>query len=210
MLRLVLCHELEISAPFVFHPDGVEVLIIRAKYKHYFRAVQCGKYVRLVFRTQFVLQRYPGEKHTITLRRQGVVYVLRYDTVDGAVTIFIRFFVADKNVVRRFLAGDLNNALANFLDCLGLIPVHAPGDGVSVLASLLKVGVIHDAVKRRTVTGGHFLSGRGVIHVFYAVFAKNQTPIGLGLGGKFGHDVLVHAGSLVKFAGHPQSVGAAE
>ena len=173
VLGLVLCHELEIAAPLVLDPHGVIVFIIRTEGQHDFGGVQSGEDIRLVFLTQLVLQGDAGEEYTIALFRQGVIDILGNDAVHGALTVLVRLLIADENVIRLLLAGDLDDALADFLDLLGFLPVDLAGDHVRIFQGLLKVGILQDAVKAGAVAGGNFLAGGGVVHILDAVLAQH-------------------------------------
>ena len=173
VLGLILGHELEIAAPFVLDPHGVIVFIIRAKGQHDFRAVQGSEDVRLVFLAQLVLQGDAGEEYTIALFRQGVIDILSNDAVYGAFAVFVRLLVADEDIIRLLLAGNLDDALADFLNLLCLVPIDLAGNHVRIFQSLLKVGILHDALKAGTVAGGNFLAGGGVVHILGAVLAQH-------------------------------------
>ena len=208
--RLVLRHKFEITAPLVLHPHSVVILIVCAKRQHELRTVERGKDVRLVFRTKLVLQRDAAEKHSVALFRQRIIHILRDHAVDRALTVFIRFLIADENIIGRLLAGDLYNSLTDILDRLGLIAIDSPSNGIRVFARLLKIAVLQNRVKGRTMTGGHLSSGSGVIHIFDTVTAQDKPPIGLGFLGEVRHDALIYARRLVELTGQPQSVGSAE
>ena len=210
MLALVLGHQLQKAAPLVFHPHGVVILIVRAEGQHDLGGVQRGKNIRLILRAQLILQRNAAEKHPIALFRQRVVHILRDDAVHSALSVLGSLLVADENIVGRLLAGHLHDAPAQLLDGLGLVPIDTPRHGVGVLQRLLKVAVLHHAVKAGAVAGGDLLSCGGVIHILDAVAAQHKTPVGLGLRGEVRHDALVHTGSLVELTGKTQPIGAGE
>ena len=207
VLGFVLCHELEIAAPLVLDPHGVIVFVIRAEGQHDFRAVQGGEDVRLVFLAQLVLQGDAGEEYTIALFRQGVIDILSNDAVYGAFAVFVRLLVADEDIIRLLFAGDLDDALADFLDLLGLLPVDLAGDHIGVFLGLLKVGILQDAFKAGAVAGGNFLAGGRVIHVLDAVPAQHQAPVGFRLLGEIGDDGLINARRFIKLTAHAQPVG---
>ncbi len=207
MLGFVLCHELEIAAPLVLDPHGVIVFIIRTECQHDFGGVQSGEDIRLVFLPQLVFQGNAGEEDTIALLRQGIVNILGNDAVHGALTVLVRLLVADENVIRLLLAGNLDDALADFLDLLGLLPIDLAGDHVRIFQSLLKVAVLHDAFKAGTVAGGNFLAGSRVVHILDAVLAQHQAPVGLRLLGEIGDDGLVNPRRFIKLTAHTQPVG---
>ena len=207
VLTLVGGHQFQVPAPFVFDPHGVIVFVIRAKGQHDLRAVQGGEDVRLVFLAQFLLQSDAGEEYPVALFRQGVIDILGNDAVHGAFAVFVRLLIADENVIRLLLAGNLDDALADLLDLLGLLPVDLAGDHIGVLLGLLKVGILHDALKAGAVAGGNYLAGGGVVHILDAVLAQHQAPVGLRLLGEIGDDGLVNARRFIKFAAHAQPVG---
>ena len=188
MLALVGGHQFQVPAPFVFDPHGVEVFIVRAESQHNFCGVQRSEDIRLVLLPQLVLQGDPGEEHPVALGGQGVIYILRNDGIDGALAVFVGLLVADEDIVGLFLAGNLDDALANLLDLLGFLPVYLPGNGIRVLQRLLQIAVLHDAVKAGTVAGGDFLAGGRIVHILNAVLAKEQTPVGFGLRAELGYD----------------------
>ena len=173
VLTLVLCHELEIAAPLVFDPHGVIVFIIRAEGQHDFGGVQGGEDIRLVFLPQLVLQCNAGEEDTVALLRQGIINILGNDAVHSALTVLVRLLIADENVIRLLLAGNLDDALADFLNLLCLVPIDLAGNHVRIFQSLLKVAVLHDALKAGAVAGGNFLAGGGVVHILDAVLAQH-------------------------------------
>ena len=208
MLALVLGHQLQKAAPLVFHPHRVVILIVRAESQHDLGGVQRGKDIRFVLCAKLVLQRNAAEKHPVTLLCQRVVHILRDHAVHGALAVLGSLLIADKNIVGRLFVGHLHDAPAQLLDGLGLVPVDTPRHGVGVLQCLLKVAVLHHAVKAGAVAGGDLLSCGGVIHILDAVAAQHKTPVGLGLRGEVCHDALVHTGGLVELAGEAQPVGA--
>ena len=207
VLCLVLGHELEVAAPLILDPHGVVVFIIRAEGQHDLRAVQGGEDVRLVFLAQLVLQGDAGEEYPVALFRQGVIDILGNDTVHGAFAVFVRLLVADENIIRLLLAGDLDDALADLLDLLGLLPVDLAGDHIGVLLGLLKVGILQNAVKAGAMAGGNLFAGGRVIHVLDAVLAQHQAPVGFRLLGEIGDDGLINARRLIKLTAHAQPVG---
>ena len=200
--------EREEAAPLVFHPHGVEVFIVRAKYQHHLGAVQRREDVRLVFRAQFVFQRDAREENAVALLRQGVVHFLRHDAVRRAFAVFVRLLVADEDVVGLFFPRQFHDAAADVLNGLGFLAVHLARNGVGVLLRLLKIRVFQNAFKGRAVAGGYLFAGGRIVHVFDAVTTEDEAPVGLRLGGKFGDDAFIHRGRLVKFAGRAQAVGA--
>ena len=173
VLGFVPCHELEIAAPLVLDPHSVIVFIIRAKGQHDFGGVQSGEDIRLIFLPQLVFQGNAGEEDTVALLRQGIVNILGNDAVHGALTVLVRLLIADENVIRLLLAGNLDDALADFLDLLGLLPIDLAGDHVRIFQSLLKVAVLHDALKAGAVAGRNFLAGGRVVHILDAVLAQH-------------------------------------
>ena len=207
VLGFVPCHELEIAAPLVLDPHSVIVFIIRTECQHDFGGVQSGEDIRLIFLPQLVFQGNAGEEYPVALFRQGVIDILGNDAVYGAFAVFVRLLVADEDIIRLFLAGDLDDALADLLDLLGLLPVDLAGDHVGVLLGLLKVGILQDAVKAGAVAGGNFLAGGWVIHVLDAVLAQHQAPVGLRLLGKIGDDGLVNPRRFIKLTAHTQPIG---
>ena len=199
--------EREEAAPLVFHPHGVEVFIVRAKYQHHLGGIERREDVRLVFRAQLVLQRDARKEHPQPLFRQGVVHLLRHDAVRRAFAVFVRLLVADEDVVGLFLAGQFHDAAADVLDGLRFLAVHLARNGVGVLLRLLKVRVFEDALKGRAVAGGDLFAGGGVVHVLDAVTTEDEAPVGLRLGGKFGDNAFIHRGRLVELASRAQAVG---
>ena len=156
---------------------------------------------------QLVLQGNPGEEDPVALFRQGIVNILGQDAVQGAVALFVGLLIADENIVGLLLGGNLDNALAQLLNLLGLLPVDLPGDHIGVFLGLVKVPVIQDAFKGRPVAGGDFPAGGRVVYILNAVFAQHKTPVGLGLLGEFRHDGFINPRRLVKFTGSTQPVG---
>ena len=188
MLALVRGHQFQVPAPLVLYPHGVVVFIVRAESQHNLCGVQSGKYVRLILLPQLVLQGDPGEEHPVALGGQGVVHILGNDAVNRPFPVFVGFLVADEDIVGLFLAGNLDDALADLLDLLGFLPVYLPGDGIRVLQRLLQIAVLHNAVKTGAVAGGDFLAGGRIVHILNAVLAKEQTPVGFGLRAELGYD----------------------
>ena len=173
VLGFVPCHELEIAAPLVLDPHGVIVFIIRAEGQHDFGGVQSGEDIRLVFLPQLVFQGNAGEEYPVALLRQGIVDILGNDAVHRALTVLVRLLIADENVIRLLLAGNLDDALADFFNLLCLVPIDLAGDHVRIFQGLLKVAVLHDAFKAGTVAGGNFLAGGWVVHILDAVLAQH-------------------------------------
>ena len=210
VLGSVLCHEHEVPAPLVLDPDGVVILVVRTHRQHDFGGIQGGEDIGLVFLPQLILQGNPGEEDPVALFRHSVVNVLGQDAVQGTVAFLVGFFIADENIVGLLLGGNLDNAIAQLLDLLGLLPVNLPGNHIGVFLGLVKVAVVQDAFKGGPMAGGDFSAGGRVVYVLNAVFAQHQTPVGLGLLRKLRHDGLINSRSPVKFTGGPQTVGPGE
>ena len=173
VLILILCHQLQIAAPLVFDPNCVEVFIVRTKDQHDFSGIQCCKDIRLILHTQLIFQRDTGEENTISLVGQCVVNILRQYGVQCPVAFFIGLLIANKNVVGSFLGGYLDNALSNFFDGLGFVPVDPASKNIGIFQRLLQVRVVHHTFKGGTVAGRDLLAGSRVIHILNAVFTQH-------------------------------------
>ena len=173
VLALVGGHQFQVPAPLVFDPHGVIVFIIRAEGQHDFGGVQSGEDIRFILLPQLVLQGNPGEEDPVALFRQGIVNILGNDAVHRALTVLVRLLIADENAIRLLLAGNLDDALADFFNLFCLVPIDLAGDHIRIFQSLLKVAVLHDALKAGTVAGGNFLAGSRVVHILDAVLAQH-------------------------------------
>ena len=196
----------KITAPFVLDPDGVVILVIRADGEHDLRAVERREDIRLIFLTEFILQRNARKKHAVALFGQRVIDILRQNAVKRSASVFVGFLVADKDVVRLLFAGDLDNPLAQLLDLLRLVAVDLARHSVGVFARLIEVVILHHAVKRRAMAGRNFFARLGIVHILDAVFAQHKSPIGLRLGWELRDDALVNTRRLVKFAAETQTI----
>ena len=210
MLALVLGHELQETAPLVFHPDGVEILIVGAEHQHDLGAVQGSEDVRFVLGAQLIFQGDAGEKHPVALAGEGVVHILGQHAVDGPLAVLSGLLVADKDVVGPFLAGDLDDALADVLDVLGLIPVYPPGHGIGVLHYLLQILILQHRVIGRAVAGRHLFPSGRIIYILNAIFAQQNAPIGLRLRRKVGDDAVIDTRRPVEVTVKPQFIGPKE
>ena len=196
----------KITAPLVLDPDGVVILVIRADGEHDLRAVERREDIRLVFLTEFILQRNARKKHAVALFGQRVIDILRQNAVKRAASVFVGFLVADKNVVGLLFAGDLDNPLAQLLDLLRLVAVNLTRHSVGVFARLIEVVILHHAVKRRAMAGRDFFARLGVIHILDAIFAQHKPPIGFRLGRELRDDAFVNARRFIKLAAETQAV----
>ena len=209
-LFLVLAHHREETAPFILYPDGIVILVIRTHSEHYSCAVKSGEDVRLVGCAQLVLKADAGEEHAVFILCEHIVDILRHNTVNGALSVVVRFLVADKNVIGLFLAGYFEYALLYAVDIFCFLAIDLACDGVSIFHSLLKVRVVHYTLKRRTVTGGYLLSRCRIINIFDTEFAQNKTPVCLRFFRKIADYVFINARCLVKFTGCTKSVCSGE
>lgn len=206
MLVLVLGHQFQKPRPLVFYPRGVEILEARTKHQHNLGGVQRGEDVWLLLRSQFILQGDTREERPVAFFGQGIIHILGDNTVDGTTPAFVCLFVADEDVVGFLFAGDFQYTFADILNGLGLVPVEPLGDGVSVLAGLIKVGILQDAVEGRAMASGNLLPRSRVIYVFNTIPAKHQPPIGFRFLGKVRHNALIHPRRFIEFTGLPQTV----
>ena len=196
----------KITAPFVLDPDGVVIFVIRADGEHDLRAVERREDIWLIFLTEFILQRNACKKYAVALFGQRVIDILCQNAVKRAASVFVGFLVADKDVVRLLFAGDLDNPLAQLLDLLRLVAVDLTRHSVGVFARLIKVVILHHAVKRRAMAGRDFFARLGVIHILDAIFAQHKPPIGFRLGRELRDDAFVNARRFIKLAAETQAV----
>ena len=156
------------AAPLVSHPDGVEILSLRADDKHHLRGVQSRENIRLVLLSEFVLQRYAGEEHLVPLVRQLVVDVLRDGGVLRARAAVGRLLVADEHVERLLLGRDGENVPLDFCDalCLSLIDVALCAARLVQRGEVVDVG--QDGVVLHAMAGRNSLMRRGVLHILNA------------------------------------------
>ena len=196
----------KITTPFVLDPDGVVIFVIRADGEHDLRTVERREDIRLVFLTEFILQRNARKKHAVALFGQRVIDILCQNAVKRAASVFVGFLVADKNVVGLLFAGDLDNPLAQLLDLLRLVAVNLACHGVGVFARLIEVVILHHAVKRRAMAGWDFFARRRIIHILDAIFAQHKSPIGFRLGRELRDDAFVNARRFIKLAAETQAV----
>ena len=207
VLALIRLADLQIAAPLVLDPHRVVILKAGTHGQHDFGGVQRGEDIGLVRFAKLALQRDAGEEYAVTLVRQRTVEILRQHGVQGAVTVGGSLLVADENVIGLLVGGNLQNALADPLKLLCLIPVDLLGGDVGIFQRLLQIHIVHHTVIAGAVAGGNFLAGGGVVYVLDAVFTQHQTPVGLRFLGEIGHDGLVDARGLIKLAGSTQPVG---
>ena len=96
----VFFHKLHKPRPLVFYPYCIKIFRFSAYDKHHLRCAECGKYVRFILCTEFVFQCYRRIKNFEALVCQLIVNVIGNCTVNRTFSVFIRLFVADKNVKR--------------------------------------------------------------------------------------------------------------
>ena len=203
-------HHVQEPAPFVFHPHRIKIFIIRADGQHHPGRMQRSKNVGLILLAQFVFQRDPGKEHLQPLGRQGIVNILGQHAVRGTAAGAVRFLVADEHIIRLFPGHNAQDIPLQTVNFLGLFPVDFLRHGIRIFAGHVKIAVIHDGGLPGAVAGGHLFAGGRVIHIFDAVGAQAQAPIGLCLFRKFRHNGFIHRCSLVKFRCHAQPVGPVE
>ena len=126
----VILHQRQIPAPFVLHPHGVEIFRLGAHYQHHLGAVQGGENIRLILLAQLVFQCDTAEKYLIALIGELIIYFLGQGGILGPAAEIIRFFIADKHIIRLFLGGNGQDALLDFRNAMGFLLIQSAGSRV--------------------------------------------------------------------------------
>ena len=193
-----LLHKGKIAAPFVFHPNGIEIFRLCAEHHHDLGAVERCENIRLIGAAELILQSNPREKDLEPLLRQLVIEVICKHTVLCASAVCVRFLIADKDIKRLLLAGNFKNALLNFINYLRLRFIDCPlrivgmGNGGFIICVGENRGILR-AVHR----GDAFMCCR-ILHIFDTVAAKHKRPIRLGIVRILAENLLVNAHGLVE------------
>lgn len=164
--------------------------LLTTNHQHDLSGVQSGKDVGLESTAQLVFQGDPGED-LITFLGQRIINVLCVDTVLGAVTLVVGFFVADKDIKGVFLAGNLQNAFLQFINggSLSLLDLFPHRISISNCAQIVRI--VKDGYELSPVDGWDPLVGMGIFHVFNAVTAKNDAPVSFCIGLVLTQDHLI-------------------
>ena len=197
----------QISAPLIFHPYGIKIFRSSPQHHHHLCAVQRGEYVRLIGCPQLILQRDAGEEHLEALLRQLVVQVVGQHAVRRPTAVVVRLLVADEHVEGFFLAGYFQNPFLNVVDSFGLRFIDRPLGAVRVGNGLLVVLVRKNRSELGAVDRRHTLMSGRILHVFDAVPAEHQRPIGFGVGAVLVENLLVYRHGLVVLVVAAEVVG---
>ena len=199
--------KLQIAAPFVLYPNGVEILRLGAQHHHDLCAVQGCKNVRFILLAQLVLQRNAAEEHLKALTGQLVIQIVGQHAVRSTLALGIRLLVADEHIEGLFFLGDVQNALLDVIDGLGLCLIDALLHTVSILQGRLIVIIRKDGGELGAVDSGDALLRGRILHVFDAVAAQHQRPVGFRVSPVILQDLLEDAHCLVVFVIPAEMVG---
>ena len=199
--------ELQIAAPFVLHPNSIEVLRLGAQHHHDLRTVEGSEDVWLILLTQLVFQRNAAEEHLKALAGQLVIQIIGQHAVRCALALSVRLLVADEHIKGLFLLGDIQNALLDIIDGLRLGLVDALLHAVGILQGRLVVIIHKDGSELGTVDSGDALLGNGILHVLDAVAAQHQRPVGFSVGPVILQDLLENAHGLIIFVVPAEMIG---
>ncbi len=119
-LLFAVSDEREITAPFVLHPDRIEVLRLRRQYDHDFCRIQGSKDIRLVCGAEFVLQRDAREEDLEALMAELMVKIVRQNRVRCSPAVLVRLLVADEDIKRFLFLRDGENPFLDRIDRAGL------------------------------------------------------------------------------------------
>ena len=111
--------------------------------------------------------------------------------------IFICFLIADENIIGLFIAGNRNNSFSDFFNLLSFLSVDLASNAIGIFQRLLKITVIHNAVKAGTMAGGDFLASGRIIYILDAVFTQHQIPVQLSCTGFDGQKLIKYILSLI-------------
>ena len=175
--RGVLLHDREEAAPFVLHPDGLEVFLLRADHEHDFRGVERGEDVGFILLAELVLERDTGEEDLQALIRELVVDVLGEGGVLRARAAVGRFLVADEDVVGLFLRGNAEDVLLDLGDAGRLLLINGAFGGGGEIQGVLIILVGEDGVELHAVAGRDAFVRDRVLDVLDAVFRDQQSPV---------------------------------
>ena len=205
---LALLNQRKIAAPFVFHPNCVEIFRLRAERDHDLGRVQRGENVRFVGRAELVFEGDARKEDLKALLRELVIEVVSQNRVGSSSAVAVRFFVTNEDVKRLFLLRNGEDALLNLVDRFGFFLINRLLITVSILQGRLIVVIVKDRGKLGAVDRRHTLVCRRILDVFDAVAAEHQRPIRFGIGAVLVEQLLVNAHRLVKFAIAAEVVGA--
>ena len=209
-LAPVLFHHGQEAAPFVFDPDGIKMLRLRADHDHDFRGVQRRKDIRLIFRARLIFQCDAREEYAVALLCQLVVDLLRHQAVARALTVLTGFLVAEEDVKRLLILRGGENAALHLGDFGCVLLILAAGDAVGMLDCGQIVHILQKAVEARTVARRQPFIRCRVLHIFNTEPAQRTAPVRLSVVVVLGHDALIHGQRLVKLAAAPEVIAAVE
>ena len=207
-LASVLFHHGQEAAPFVFDPDGVKMLRLRADHDHDLRGVQRREDIRLIFRARLIFQCDAREEHAVALLCQLVVDLLRHQTIARALSVLVGLLVAEEDIERLLILRRGKNAALHLGDFCRVFLVLAAGNAVGMLDCSQIVHILQKAVEARTVARRQPFIRRRVLHIFDTEPAQRAAPVRLGVVVVLGNDALIHGQRLVKLAAAPKVIAA--
>ena len=104
--------------------------------------MQRGKDIGFILLAGLVLQGNPGKKHPAALFGQLVINILCQCGVDGALAVFIRLLVADKNIKGLFLLGDGEDSPLHLGDFFRILLVLGAGYHIGMLQGRFIVHIL--------------------------------------------------------------------
>ena len=207
-LAPIFFHHGQEAAPFVFDPDGVKMLRLRADHDHDFGRVQRREDIRLIFRARLIFQCDAREEHAIALLGQLVIDLLRHQAVACALAVLTGLLVAEEDVKRLLILRGGENAALHLGDFGCVLLILAAGDAVGMLDCGQIVHVLQEAIKARTVARRQPFICCRVLHIFDTEPAQRAAPVRLSVVVVLGNDALIHGQRLVKLAAAPEVIAA--
>ena len=205
---LTLLNQSQITAPLVLHPNSIKILRLGAENDHHLGAIQRRKNIRLIGGAQLILQRDAGKEHLKAFLRQLMVQVVCQNAVGRTAAVGVGFLIANKNVEGLFLLGNGQNPLLNFIDLRRFLFIDRLLENIGTGQGRLIVIIVVNGGILRTVYGRNTLTRCGILHIFNAVAAEHQRPIGLGIGGILVQNLLIDPHRFIELVITAKMIGA--
>ena len=188
----------KITAPFIFHPNSIEMLRFRTENDHNLCRIECCEYVRLIFLTEPVFKGDPRKENLKAFTCQFVIQFGGKHAVLRSSATHVGFFIADEHIKRFFLLRYGKDIFLNFVDCIGFRLIYLTLIAVCILQGRFIVLIVKYRSILRTIDRGNtFMCGR-VFHIFNAITAQEDRPIAFCIGVILIEYLLINRHSLVE------------
>ena len=100
--------------------------------------------------------------------------------IRGALPTFIRFLIANEDIVRLLLVYDVKNTSLNLVDFSGLFFINFTLNSIGIFKGIFIIFVSCYCIVRSPVAGWYpFISCR-IFYIFNSIFTKDKSPVRIG------------------------------